>query len=217
MTILDDLKNNKGTLSSELSKKLAVEAINGNLKILDEAIELATYFYKNKKEKNVRSGAGKIVECVAEKRPDLVAPKLDDLLLALEVDEPQTRWCIIRTFGFCAQLNKVGSKKGIPFARQYIRDKKEGQLCLVSSADIFLGDYGQHTRENKNDVFDILIESSGNVIKNEHNWILESIIKLLKHLDVNEKKIVLDIAKEFKGTIENKTSKLCSKIIQICR
>ena len=126
MPILEKLKNNKGTVSSLLGKTLAHEALNGNLEILKEAVELSVYSIADKKEKIVRSGAAKIVECVAMEKPELVAPYLAVLFPALEAFEPQTRWMIIRTFGLCAKNNPEAAKKAIPFARKYIHEKKEG-------------------------------------------------------------------------------------------
>ena len=65
MSIFSQLQNNKGTVSSALGKELAAKVLLGDISILDEAISLTTYEVENKKEKNVRSGAAKIVEIVA--------------------------------------------------------------------------------------------------------------------------------------------------------
>jgi hypothetical protein len=213
MDLFEMLENNKGTVSSELGKEIAQQILNGKIKYLKEAVNLTIYDYKNSKVKNIRAGAAKIIECVAEARPDLVQEYLCDLLPALEVEEPQTRWMVIRIFGFCSELNSKIAKKGISFAKQYIREKQDGQLCLVSSADIFLGDYGKISKNNANEVYPILLESSDNVIKNEHNWILESFIKIIKYLNQEQINAIKDIAKDFRPTIINKTSKLCDKLI----
>lgn len=45
--IFEQLKNNKGTVSSELSKRLAFEVLAGNIEILKEAIELTVYELTN--------------------------------------------------------------------------------------------------------------------------------------------------------------------------
>ena len=66
MQIFELLRQNKGTVSSALGKELAQRVLNGNIDILHEAIELSVYKVKDKNEKNVRSGAAKIVEIVAE-------------------------------------------------------------------------------------------------------------------------------------------------------
>src|SRR3990172_5104634 len=99
MSIFHQLADNKGTVSSALGKQLAKQVLDGDESILREAIELTIFDPKNEKAKNIRGGAAKIVEQVAEKRPELVAVFLADLEPALDVPEPQTRWMIIRTFG----------------------------------------------------------------------------------------------------------------------
>jgi len=98
--IIEQLRNNKGTVSTELSKRIASEVLSGNAEILKEAIELTSYALSDKKEKNIRSGAAKIVEVVAMEKPELIAPYLERLLPALDANEPQTRWMIIRAITF---------------------------------------------------------------------------------------------------------------------
>ncbi len=75
MKLLNQLKNNKGTVSSALGKTLAQEALKGNNDILSEAFELVLF-----DDKNVRSGAGKIIEQVAEKRKQ----KNNPILITME-------------------------------------------------------------------------------------------------------------------------------------
>ncbi len=61
MPIIEQLRNNKGTVSGELSKKMAAAVLAGNMGILHEAIELASHALTGKKEKNIRSGALKLL------------------------------------------------------------------------------------------------------------------------------------------------------------
>jgi hypothetical protein len=62
-------------------------------------------FEKSKlNQKHVRAGAAKVVEIVAENRPELVAPHLSKLLPALSVEEPQTRWAIKRSLRKACKL-----------------------------------------------------------------------------------------------------------------
>jgi hypothetical protein len=105
MSIFEQLSNNKGTVSSALGKVLAKKALDGQISILLECVDLASYKPSAPNQKHIRSGAAKVIEIVAENRPELVAPYLEKLLPALSVKEPQTRWMIIRTMGFCAHLN----------------------------------------------------------------------------------------------------------------
>jgi hypothetical protein len=80
MGILPLLENNKGTVSSALGKELAAKVLDGETGILREAVGLAASEPANHARKSVRSGAAKIVEIVAERRPELVAPFLPRLL-----------------------------------------------------------------------------------------------------------------------------------------
>jgi hypothetical protein len=216
MPIFDQLKNNKGTVSSALGKKLGQEVLNGNIEILNEAIDLCCYSLKNKKEKNIRSGAAKIVEIVVLEKPDLVANALEKLVPALTADEPQTRWMIFRAFGLCAALNPEVAKKALPFASKCIREKKDGQLCLVSSADLYLGDYGALSVQNTNEVFPILLESTDNVILNEHDWLLEAFSNIAKHLNKEEKKVVLEFAENYRNFPRKTTQVRANKLIALC-
>jgi hypothetical protein len=72
--------------------------------------------------------------------------------------------------GLCAYLNKPDAQKALVFAEKYI-DKKEG-LCIASSADLFLGDFGALSKKDAGKVFPILEESMKNVITNEQDWLL---------------------------------------------
>ena len=102
MSIFEQLSNNKGTVSSALGKELAQKVLQESRgDILLECIDLACYEASAPASKHIRSGAAKVVEIVA-KDPELVAPYLGKLFPALSVQEPQTRWAIIRVMGFGA-------------------------------------------------------------------------------------------------------------------
>ena len=216
MALLEMLMKNKGTVSSELGKKIARDVLDGDSEVLDEAIPLVCYELKNKSFKHVRAGAAKIVEIVAENNPVITAPYLEELLSALEAEEPQTRWMIIRTMGFCASQKPDISKMAIPFALKYIRDKRAGQLCLVGAADMYLGDYGALSKECAREVFPILIESTGNVIKNEHDWIIEAFIKIAGLLSKKEHKAMLEFADRYDDHPRKATIARVKKIHEIC-
>jgi len=216
MSILEQLKTNKGTVSSALGKRLATEVLNGNTNILKDAIGLSSYCANNINVKNIRSGAAKIVEIVAENRPDLVSPFLEHLLPALSVEEPQTRWMIIRTMGFCAKLQPEVARKAIPFAKKYIHEKTEGQLCLVSSADLFLGDYGSISYETAQEVFPVLLQSVDNEILNEHDWLLEAFIGVAANLDKNGQEKILTWADEKSSTSRKTTLERIKKLRKVC-
>ena len=70
MELLELLKNNKGTVSSALGKELAQKVLNGDSSLLKAAIELCSFNPTNIKSKSVRARAAKIVEKVAENKPE---------------------------------------------------------------------------------------------------------------------------------------------------
>lgn len=185
MSIFNLLAENKGAVSTSLAKELAQKVLSENSELLIEAIELTTIKGKGKETKNIRAGASKIVELVAEKKPDMVANFLEKLLPALAVAEPQTRWAILRTMGFCAHLNKEIAEKAIQYSEQFLLNK-EG-LCLSSSADLFLGDYGATSFENAQRVFPLLKNSTKNMLLNEQDWLLVAFHKIYPLLDDEQK------------------------------
>jgi hypothetical protein len=191
--LFDQLSKNKGTVSSALGKTLAQKVLGQNqIGILRECVELASYEAGAHAFRHIRSGAAKVVELVAEQRPELVAPHLEKLLPALSVPEPQTRWMILRVMGFCARKNPSAAQKAIPYAQKYL-DDKEG-LCLASSADLFLGDFGAVSKKNAGKVFPILERSMKKPVANELDWLLEACFKLFPNLGNGEQAKVLKFA-----------------------
>jgi len=211
MNTFEQLSNNKGTVSSALGKDLAKKVLDGQTSILMECINLSTYELSTPAQKHIRSGAAKVVEIVAEKHPDWVAPYLENLLPALSVKEPQTRWMIIRTMGFCAHLNKPTAQKAITYAEKYIV-AKEG-LCLASSADLFLGDLGAISIEDARQVFSLLEYSMENAIENEQDWILEAFNKILPNLRKDEQEIVKKYAQHWQYSTRKSTQQRANKIL----
>ena len=116
MNILDALKNNKGTVSSALGKEIATEILQGKFQLIEVIIPLVTYNPHNKPDKNIRAGAAKVVECVAEKQPDLISPYISQLIKALEMEEPQTKWMIFMALGYCAKENENNVKPALVYA-----------------------------------------------------------------------------------------------------
>jgi hypothetical protein len=193
MSIFESLMDNKGTVSSALGKKLAREALGGDAGILDEAIRLCAFELSDPNMRRLRAGAAKIVELVAEERPELVSSRLGELFPALKAAEPQTRWMIIRAFGFCARQNEAWAKKALPFARTFVLSK-EG-LCLRAAADRFLGDYGSLSRKDAATVMPILQSSIRNLVMNEEDWILEAFMLIAALVDAESKAKILSFAK----------------------
>jgi hypothetical protein len=213
MSIFESLMDNKGTISTTLGKKLAKEALGGDWGIADEAIRLCAFELSDASMRHLRSGAGKIVEIVAEARPELVAPRLEELFPALAAAEPQTRWMIIRTFGFCAGLNEAWAKKAIPFAKAYV-ESKEG-LCLRAAADRFLGDYGALSEKNAAAVMPILQASIRNLARNEEDWILEAFIEIAELVDAESKAKIIGFAKRFRQGPKKSTQARAKKLLKL--
>jgi hypothetical protein len=212
MELLERLQKNKGTVSSALGKTLANRVLSGEIEILEKCIEYSSLHVNDNSLKNVRSGAAKVVETVAEKKPELVQKKLGKLLPALSAKEPQTRWAIIRTMGFCAKKNEGMAKKAIPYAERYI-DEKEG-LCIASSADLFLGDYGSLSKKNSKEVFPIMAKSMKTCIPNEQDWILVALLKLYPVLGEKEKGAAKKFANKWKTSPRISTQKRARNILE---
>jgi hypothetical protein len=213
MNIFEQLSNNKGTVSSALGKALAQKVLKGQIGILSECIELSSFEAEIPAQKHIRSGAAKVVEIVAEKQPELVAPHLEKLLPALSVKEPQTRWMTIRTMGFCAHLNQSIAGKAIKYAEAYLQDKKDG-LVLASSADLFLGDFGALSKKDAQKVFSILSLSSENLVTNEQDWILEAMLKILPNLDKDDQAEVFKFAEHWQYSARKSTQQRARKILR---
>ena len=216
MTLLDKLSNNKGTVSSALGKEIAKSILDGKTTIIDEAIPLVCYELKNKKVKHIRAGAAKIVECVAEKKPKLIAPYLEQLLECFTVDEPQTKWMIFMTFGYCAAIDPKVVGNAIPFAKKYIFEKTDGQLCLVGAIDKYLGAYGKLSKENAKIAYNLLLESTNNVIMNEHDWIMEGFMEIIDYLDKNQKQEIINFVNEYEHFPRKSTQKRREKLLKKC-
>ena len=211
MSLLDQLSRNKGTVSSALGKALAKTVLDGQTSVLLECIGLASYESSAPAQKHIRSGA-EVVEIVAENRPDLVAPYLEELLPALSVKEPQTRWMIIRTMGFCARLNKPMAQKAIAYAEQYIH-AREG-LCISSSADMFLGDLGALSKQDASRAFPILEQAMQSPMTNEQDWLLEALYKVLPNLEKAEQETAVRFADRWQSSTRKSTQQRAKKILR---
>lgn len=180
MDLLIALQQNKGTISSALGKELAGYVLSGDMEILNRAIELTTYQLTEVSSKSVRAGAAKIVEIVAEKQPAWVADHLPALIPALTVQEPQTKWMILRTAGFCAKLNPDVARRCMPYAIECLRVRQG--LCLSSSAVLYMGDLGALSDEDARTVYPHIRQEMMNPVKNQEAWILEAFMAMAHHL-----------------------------------
>jgi hypothetical protein len=152
MTLLEQLLENKGTVSSALGKQLAKDVLAGDITLLKEAVKLIHY-----DSKVVRSGAAKIIEKVAEEKPELVAPFLSELVSALDYDEPQTKWMMIHTLGLCAKLQPEISREIFDTVLIYL--EPSNGTCLRDRSISYLGYIGSVSKDDCDKCFPFLIES----------------------------------------------------------
>ncbi|NLF82724.1 MAG: hypothetical protein GX568_01915 [Candidatus Gastranaerophilales bacterium] len=215
MSIFEQLQKNKGTTSSALGKELANEVLRGNNDILMEAIQLVSYDAGKEKSKNVRASAAKIIEKVAEEKPEKVSPYLDIIFPALAVKEPQTRWMIMMTFGYCAKLNQEKTVEAIPFAKTFIKEHQG--LCLSGAAERYLGQIGEISPRNAEIVFPILLEAFDDPLPNEMDWILEAFCLVFHNLSPKNKGIVVECANEYVDSSKPCTKKRAEKILKLSK
>jgi hypothetical protein len=215
MSIFNLLAKGKGTVSSSLGKELAARVLDGDNAVLEEALEFCIYDLPNPESKHIRAGAAKTVEIVAEKSPERVASRLESVLPALSAPEPQTRWMILRTCGFCAARNPRLAARAIPAAESAI-ERKEG-LVLASSADLFLGDLGAVSRAYTVRVFPLLEKSALSPINNEPDWILEAFTALSANLDELQRGFVQKFAAQYAGAPRKSTDKRAVKLLELIR
>lgn len=213
MNLISLLKENKGTVSSKLGKELAQQVLSGNSGLLAEAIEYASFDSENAKSKSIRAGAAKIVEKVAEKKPEWVAPYLKKLLPALEMPEPQTRWMIILTFGYCMKYNPDVALKGIEYAKSYI-DENLG-VCLSGAAHLYLGRAGEISKAKAGDVFPILLNALEKASVNEVDWIIEAFIRISVNLSRTEKELLKNTLRLYRDAPKKSTKKRVEKLTKI--
>jgi len=214
MSTLEQLAAHKGTVSTAFQKTLARQVLNeGRTDILADCIALSSYRVDDPKVRHIRAGAAKVVEIVAEERPALVAPDLRKLLPAFATAEPQTRWMIIRTMGFCARANTAVARKAFPFAKDILRSK-EG-LCLASSADLFLGDFGAVSKSCARKAFPLLERSMRKPIVNEPDWLLEACGKMYPNLETADRRTVMRFAERYRNTPRKSTRQRVQMLMEL--
>jgi hypothetical protein len=201
--LFEKLRKNKGIVSSKLGKELAEEVLNGNEVILHEAIKLVTYDLQNEKEKNIRAGAAKILEKVSEKKPEMVSPYLSEIYKAFEAKEPQTRWMLMMTYGYCADINSETAATAIDFAKSYLSENSG--VCLSGAAEVYLGRIGATSEEFAQKAFPILLDAYDTAGMNEIDWIFEAFIMLIPKLTIKQREEVFTCAYEYNHASKKST------------
>jgi len=180
MEIFELLKANKGTVSSALGKELGAKVLNGDLTILEQAMKYVVFDLNDDKSKGIRAGAAKIIEVVAEKKPELIAKDLNKLKPALNAPEPQTRWMLMYVFGFCAKLNPNDSISVMDYAKKYLTEN--AGVCLSGAVHQYLGRIGATSEKVANIVLPILDDSMRTCSESEIDWILEGFLSITSKL-----------------------------------
>lgn len=208
MTLLEQLQENKGTVSSALGKQLAKEALSGNKQLLIEALKLIHF-----DDKNVRSGAAKIIEKVAEEKPTLVSDHLSDLLICMNYPEAQTRWMVLHILGLCASYQPEISREVFDDAIKYL-DKKHGTV-LNDRAITYLGYIGALSPDDCKIVFPYLIDCF-DLHPNRITRIFESFLRMTDNLNNDQKETLRKYLQKFesdkKPSIRNWVKKVKKKI-----
>lgn len=189
MSILPLLVDNKGTISSALGKSLAKEALLGDAAILEEAAELLAH-----EDRNVRAGAAKIVEQVAVADPSLVLGHLPQLLPALDLPEPQTRWMAIHTLGVCASIDTETAVRALPKAEATIQS--DSGACLWGATVVYLGYLGATSEANARAVFPTL-ERALRQIPGQAKNVLESFLRILDQADSEIQTAIMEHAASY--------------------
>jgi len=206
MTLLKQLKENKGTVSSALGKQLATEVLAGNRDILSEAIKLINY-----DDMNVRSGSAKIIEKIAEISPELVANHLSDLTKCMKYEEAQTRWMVLHIAGLCAELQPGISRDFFNEAVKYL-NKKYGTV-LNDRAITYFGYMGAVSKKDCKNSFPYLIQSF-KLHPNRITRIFESFERMIDILDKEQKKTLLKFAEKYKADKMQSNSRWAKKILR---
>lgn len=215
MEIFELLKANKGTVSSALGKELGAKVLRGDLSILEQAMDYVVFNLNDEKSKGIRAGAAKIIEVVAEKKPELIAQNLNKLKPALNAPEPQTRWMLMYVFGFCAKLNPVDSISVMDYAKRYLTEN--AGVCLSGAVHQYLGRIGATSEKTAMAVLPILDDSLKIASENEIDWILEGfycIINELKHdsLTIIKRNAEIYLDSRKKST-QNRAKKILKKLL----
>jgi hypothetical protein len=212
MDLLELLKSNKGTVSSSLGKELAKKVLDGDSSILHDAIKYVSYDIESINAKGIRAGAAKILEKVAEKKPELIAESLEKLKPALTVKEPQTRWMLMQVFGYCAKINPKESTSIIDYAKQYLSEN--AGVCLSGSVHLYLGRVGATSSKTANEVITILDDSLKTASENEVDWILEGFLNIIDNVDSDSKELIKRNAELYLKAKKKSTQERVKKILK---
>lgn len=145
------------------------------------------------------------------KRFELVAGRLSDLLPALDLPEPQTRWMIIQVFGNCAELNPDIAEKAVDHAKHYLAIQQG--VCLSGAAARYLGNVGALSSDHARISFPILLEALDKALPNEVDWILEGFLEIYDNLDEESQRKIVRGAAPFSDAPKKSTRQRVKRVI----
>lgn len=99
------------------------------------------------------------------------------------------------------------------YAKSYL-DEKEG-LCIASSADLFLGDYGCISSREAETVFPILVRSASRCLRNEEDWILESFTKIADKLGAERRDVMKRFATRCLDGLKKATRRRAERLLRL--
>ena len=126
--------------------------------------------------------------------------------------EPQTRWMIIMTYGYCVKNNPKSALKGIDYAKSYISENQG--VCLTGAAHVYLGHAGAHSTQKAEEVFPVLLNALQTASVNEVDWIIEAFINICDNLTAPDKEVILNTVKLYLNTPKKSTIKRIEKLIK---
>ncbi|HUS87494.1 MAG TPA: hypothetical protein VMW76_09655 [Bacteroidales bacterium] len=192
MSLLERLRENKGTVSSAPGKELAKLVIRGDSGIFYEVLSLI-----HSDDKNVGSGAAKIIEKVAEENLSLVSPHLPDLLECMDYCESQTRWMVLHIAGLCANLQPKLSGTFFNSAVMFL--EKEHGTVLNDRAITYFGYMGAVSNEDCNRCFPYLIRAF-ELHPKRTTRVFESLLRMKDLMDDLQKQTLLKYAAQYSNS-----------------
>jgi hypothetical protein len=207
MYLYEKLKSNKGLVSSALSKKIAKQILEGKTEFIEEA-----YGLLEDGDPNIRSSSAKIIEIVAESKPELVSSQLDKIIPCLNLPERQTRWMAIHILGCCSSIKPQIAEKGLRKAVEFLNDKDSG-TCLLDRSIVYLGLLGSVSSKYSKWVLPILISS----LKNAPDRVIRVIEGIENMVEFIENDSLPEVTDFLNGFSKDKRSNVMEKSIAVLK
>jgi hypothetical protein len=129
--------------------------------------------------------------------------------------EPQTRWMLMMTYGYCADINSETAATAIDFAKSYLSENSG--VCLSGAAEVYLGRIGATSEEFAQKAFPILLDAYDTAGMNEIDWIFEAFIMLIPKLTIKQREEVFTCAYEYNHASKKSTQKRREKLMKLAK